>query len=284
MPTSTADPTRNSARPPRAFRRAVAGAGLPSGPASTAPVTDADLVGLPPVARRYLTSMGVVGRPRTWSLRAHFTGRFRRGPDQPWLPLDAWQYNSAIEVARLFRMRLTVARSVPMWGWDTYRGGTGRMLGKALGLVTVADGSGPEFDIGELTTWLNDAVLLAPCMLLAAPVTWEATGEDSFRVSVTDGGRTVSAEVFLDDDGRPRDVRSEDRYADLPGGPVRALWSTPVAGWTVADGRPRPTGGAAILHLPDGEFRYGELTLADLALDVPADDGRPDRPLLGLRR
>jgi hypothetical protein len=160
-----------------------------------------------------------------------------------------------------------------MWGWDTYRGGTGRMLGKALGLVTVANGSGPEFDLGELTTWLDDAVLLAPGMLLSAAVTWEATGDDSFRVSVTDGGRTVRAEVFLDDGGRPRDFRSEDRYADLPGGPVRALWSTPVQGWTVVDGRPRITGGAAVWHLPDGQFRYGELRLLDLALDVPPNAG-----------
>jgi hypothetical protein len=269
---STTTPVRTTTRPPRAFTRRLAAAGLPGAPPSMDPVTDDDLAALPPVVARYLRAMGVVGRPPAWSLRAHWVGRFRLGPDKPWMPCDAWQYNSAVEVARLFRMRLMVGRVLPMWGWDTYRGGTGRMLGKALGLVPVADGSGPEFDIGELTTWLNDAVLLAPGMLLTDRVRWEATGEDSFRVSVTDSGRTVSAEVFLDDDSRPRDFRSEDRYADLPGGPVRALWSTPMEGWTVVDGRPLPTRGAAVWHLPDGEFRYGELTLTDLALDVPPAD------------
>ncbi|MGY1638929.1 DUF6544 family protein [Geodermatophilus sp. SYSU D00742] len=261
--------TATAVRPPWAFLRGVAGAGLPGGSATADQVTEADLVALPPVVARYLRAMGVVGRPRGWSLRAHFTGRFRRGPDQPWLPLDAWQYNSGVEVTRLFRMRLLVARVVPMWGWDTYRAGVGRMLGRALGLVTVADGSGPEFDVGELTTWLNDAVLLAPGMLLHPRTAWEAAGDDGFRVSVTDAGRTVSAEVFLDEAGRPRDFRSEDRWADLPGGPVRAPWSTPVAGWTVVDGRPRMTGGAAVWHLPGGEYRYAEMTLRSLDLDVP---------------
>ncbi|MGY1704837.1 DUF6544 family protein [Geodermatophilus sp. SYSU D00697] len=269
MSTTTAERPGTGARPPRAFLRGVAAAGLPDRSASTNPVSHADLAALPPVAARYLQAMGVVGRPRTWSLRAHFTGRFRRGPDQPWLPLDAWQYNSALEVARLFRMRLTVARVLPMWGWDTYRGGTGRMLGKALGLVTVADGSGPEFDVSELTTWLNDAVLLAPGMLLHPRTSWDAVAEDGFRVSVTDAGHTVSAEVLVDDRGRPRDFRTTDRWADLPGGPVRAPWTTPVAGWDVVDGRPHPTGGAAVWHLPDGEFRYGEMTLRGLDLDVP---------------
>ena len=53
------------------------------------------------------------------------------------------------------------------------------MPGKALGLglVTVADGAGPEFDIGELSTWLDDAVLLTPGMLLHPRTTREAAGE-----------------------------------------------------------------------------------------------------------
>ncbi len=269
MSTCTPERASNGARPPRGFLRTVAAAGLPPAAASTAPVTEADLAGLPRSAGRYLRAMGVLGRPRTWSLQARFRGRFRLGPDRPWMPMTAWQYNSAVEVARLFRMRLMVAGVVPMWGWDTYRGGTGRMRGKVLNLVTVADGSGPEFDAGELVTWLDDAVLLAPSMLLHPRTTWDDGGADSFRVSVTDAGRTVTADVFLDDEARPRDVRTEDRWADLPGGLVRAPWTTPVQAWTVVGGLPRMTGGAAVWHLPDGDFRYGELTLTDLALDVP---------------
>jgi len=269
MSTNLSDRAAAGARPPRAFARAVVAAGLPEEPAISAPVTEDDLTGLPASAQRYLRAMGVVGRPRTWSLRAHFVGRFRRGPGQRWMPMDAWQYNSAIEIARLFRMRVIVGRVIPMWGWDTYRAGRGRMLGKALGLVTVADGSGPEFDTSELVTWLNDAVLLAPAMLLRRGVGWSGDSDASFEVSVTDAGRTVRAVVLLDDDGRPRDFRTDDRFADLPGGLVQATWSTPVEGWAVHDGRPRPVRAAAVWHLPDQEYRYGELALADLSLDVP---------------
>jgi hypothetical protein len=160
MTTSRSDRMAVGARPPRAFARRVAAAGLPPTPGDPSLVTEDDLAGLPPAAVRYLRAMGVVGRPRTWSLRAHLVGRFRRAPDQPWMPMDAWQYNSAAEVARLFRMRLMFAGVVPMWGWDTYRAGRGRVHGKLLNLLTVADGSGPEFDTSELVTWLNDAVLM----------------------------------------------------------------------------------------------------------------------------
>ncbi|MGY1792396.1 DUF6544 family protein [Geodermatophilus sp. SYSU D00525] len=268
MGTSTSDRPRTTARPPSAFTRRVAAAGLRAGPVDPAPVTQDDLAGLPSAAVRYLEAMGVLGRPRPRSLRAHFTGRFRLRPGGSWMPADSWQVNTAAEVARLYRMRLLVGGVVPMWGWDTYRAGHGRMLGKALGLVTVADGSGPAFDAGELVTWLNDAVLLAPAMLLHPRTGWEDRGEDRFVVSVTDAGRTVSAVVALDGSGRPLDFRTEDRWADLPGGPVRTPWTTPVTGWTVRGGRPTPTAVSAVWHRPEGDHRYGEMALADLDLDL----------------
>ena len=63
---------------------------------------------------------------------------------------------------------------LPMVGIDSYRDGRGRMLGKLLDTVLVADGQGEPFNVGELTTWLNDAVLMAPST---------DTGPDLFRVS-----------------------------------------------------------------------------------------------------
>ena len=89
------------------------------------------------------------------------------------------------------------------------------------------------------------------------------------------GGPVASAaggpgQVLLEGDGRPRDFRTEDPWADLPGGLVRATWSMPVQRWTTAvDGRVRLASGAAEWLLPDGRFRYAEMSLADLALDVP---------------
>ena len=47
------------------------------------------------------------------------------------------------------------------------------------------------------------------------------------------------------------------------------LTSTPSDGWTLIGGRPRLTAGAAVWQLPDGEFRYGEMTIRAFDLDVP---------------
>ena len=77
--------------------------------------------------------------------------------------------------------------------------GHGRMLGKLLDRVTVADGKGDEFDVGELTTYLNDAILMAPSMLFGPVTSWNAVDDGSFDVSLSDGGHTVSGRVLVDE-------------------------------------------------------------------------------------
>lgn len=255
----------------RRLRRAVGAAGLPAGPGDPTPVTDDDLAPLPEPARRWMRAGGVVGRPRTWSFRVQFRGEFRLRPDKPWMPCEAWQYTCAIEPARIYAMRIDMNPVLPVFGTDTYLRGRGRMLGKALGLITVADGAGPEFDIGELSTYLNDAVMLAPSTLLVPAVTWAAVDDRSFDVTIHDAGLTSTARVWLDADDRVVDFRTDDRYADLPGGVVRAPWSTPQAPWTDAAGRTFADAGRAVWHLDEGEYEYarGVFVRHTLVPDIP---------------
>ena len=98
------------------------------------------------------------------------------------MPCEAWQYNCNQPITRLFHMRIDFLHVVPMVGRDSYVAGHGAMRGKVLGLVTVADGSGPEFDLGELVTYLNDALVLAPSMLLEDTTVWTAVDDDSFDI------------------------------------------------------------------------------------------------------
>jgi hypothetical protein len=128
-------------------------------------VTAAEIAGLPPVVRRYLHAMGVLDRPRLV-----VPGALRRAfPAEGAGFLDARRdlaVQHAVEVARFFHMRIDFAGVVPMVGRDIYLRGKGMMHGKLLGVVTVARSEGSETDLSELVTFLNDAVLLAPSMLL----------------------------------------------------------------------------------------------------------------------
>jgi hypothetical protein len=265
----------------------VGALGLPAGPAEVEPVTEAQLDALPEAAQRYLRFMGVVGSPPDWSFLLHVTGKFRLRPGLPWMKCEAWQYNSSLSVARLFHMRIDAAKVLPMTGRDAYAGGRGRMLGKLAGLVTVADAAGPETDVSELVTYLNDAAFFAPSMLLAPAVSWAPVDDRSFEVTLEDGGHRVTARVFLDERGAPVNFTTEDRWCDLPGGPVRMRWCTPVSGWTEVNGRWQGTRGSAIWHTPDGPFCYAvfrfppgavRYNVLPAALSVLEPPDVPDQP------
>lgn len=257
-------------RYPRAFVRRVASA-LPTTPPG-ATVTEADLERLPAAAVRYLRFMNVVGRARGRSLLAAAHGRFRMRPGGRWMACRAWQLNTAVPVRRLFHTHLRLAPGIAMTGWDVYADGCGQMRGTLFGAVPMVSGTGPHYAASELVTWLNDAVLLAPSMLVDPAVQLrEDEDDDWFRAEVTDGGRTVAARVLVDERGAPRDFLTDDRYADLPGGPVRARWHTPVGGWEAVDGRALPVGAKAVWELTGGPFTY-----AELEFDEARHDGRID--------
>ena len=245
------------------------------------PVSDAELALLPPAARALMDFYGVrAGQPKHSSFRVGWRGRFRMAPTLAWMPIEAIQYDTVVPVARFFHMRARIKGVFPVLARDTYVEGRGNMLGKVVDLVTIVDGSGPAFDQGELATWLNDCVLLAPSMLLGANIRWSHVDARSFDVSVTDGRNTVSGRVFVDHRGAPTNFETSDRFLTDPDDPKRGLvrcrWTTPIESWQQIDGQTYPARGRATWHLPNGEFTYAAFDLIPRTL---AFDVSPLRPI-----
>ncbi len=244
------------------FLREIAKTRLAVDPGPAAPVTPADLEPLPEPARRYLRFMGAVGRPRDWSFRIGFDGFFRLRPHQRFSACEAWSYANRLSLARFFRIRMRLGRIVPMTGRDSYVDGQGRMLIRLADLLTVENGTGAAYDSSELVSYLNDAVLIAPSMLLVPDVAWTAVDGRSFGVAITDHGCTIGGRVMVDERGAPIEFTTTDRYYTDPDDPAkvqRTRWTTPVEGWEVIDGRAIFRRAEARWHLPQGLFTYADL-------------------------
>jgi hypothetical protein len=250
----------------------VTTAGLPGAPEVVPRIDDTVLSRLPEPARRMLVFAG--GTAPVWSLRARWSGRFRLSPDQTWLDCEAWHYDLRAPVTRIFHMRLRMAGVLPVLVRDNYVGGNGRTLARALDAFSVADDTGEETAIGQLVTYLNDAVLLAPSLLLVPEVSFAPIDEDAFAVTLFDRGRSVNARVDVDHMGRVTRFSTTDRFVRDPARPermVRCLWSTPIHGWQYVEGRMLPTQADAIWHLPAGDFCYANFSLspADFRVNLP---------------
>ncbi len=244
-----------------AFRGELRLASLPIEIGHQEPIDEQAIASLPEPVRRYLRFMGVVGRPRDWSMRARFKAHFRRAPGE-WVTCEALQYDSRLKLSRIFYMQLALKNVLPVTVRDTYLDGRGRMRAKAFDLIKVVDGEGPELDVGELVTYLNDAILMAPSLLLGPEASWKAVDAQSFDVTLTDGPHRVTARVWLDERGAPRDFSTTDRFFDQPDGKrVRTEWRTPVSGWQLVDGRSLPTRAEAVWQLPTGPFSYADFSV-----------------------
>lgn len=261
------------------FLREAEALNLPAGPRSVVrpAVTESDLSALPAPAQQFMRFMRVVGRPRDWSFCARWDGRFRTSPKQTWMPCEAWQYDTSLGIARVFHMRLRMGGVLPTYVRDIYAHHGGHMVGKVFDTFSIVDDACEKVTVGELVTYLNDALMFAPSMLLDEHTSWQAVDSRTFDVALIDRLTTVMGRVTVDDDGALVDFSTHDRFGRDPAKPhdglVRTRWSTPVTGWSLVGDRMRPLDGRAIWHFPSSDFCYADFDTASMEIVMNVGPG-----------
>ena len=159
--------------------------------------------------------------------------------------------------------RMQMFPGVAIVGRDRYANGEGSIEMRVLGVIPVANASGPQLDQGALLRYLNE-IMWFPAAALAPSITWAAAGPDAATATIDDGGMTAAATFFFDEQGRPVDMRAE-RF-DMGSGAVQE-WSTPLCAWGELGGVRVPTEGSAVWQYPDGDFAYIDLRVTGIEYD-----------------
>jgi hypothetical protein len=235
---------------------------------STRIVTEADLVALPELVRRYVRLTKAVGQPVVHHFKATWRGRIRSTSDDPWMEFTAEQYNFPGEPARFFLMRARKG-GLPVDVYHSFRKQSATMRVRLLSLIPLVDASGPEPDRAELVTLLNDMCLLAPSSLVNDAIGWESIDDRSVRAHYTIGANTISAVLIFNEGGELVNFFSDDRLAASPDGRefTRQRWSTPVRDYRNFGPLRVCARGEGRWHSPEGEFVYIELELLDLQIN-----------------
>ena len=144
---------------------------------------------------------------------------------------------------------------------DMYAEGRGRMLVKVASLWPVADASGEQTDQAAMMRYLSEMIWF-PAAFLADNIAFEAVDNSSARVTLTDRGRTATATLVFDEQGRLTDFAAKRYRAADASDPE--TWSTPVTGYGEFEGLRLPTRGKAIYKLPGGDLEYIDVTITDL--------------------
>ena len=225
-------------------------------------VAQDQLEGLPPPVRRYLRYTGVVGTPWIHDAVLTQTGRFRQGPNRAWMPMTAEQIYTTGPPSFVWDARFKVAGLPLLRARDEYRSGHGHMRGKLAGLFTIFDVRGEKLDQGAMLRYLSEMIWF-PTAFLGDNVTWQARDEHSAEVTLEDGGRSVSACMTIDPEGRPVELTAM-RYREVDGDFSLDPWSTPITGYGVRSGLNLPTRASAVWKLPSGDLPYIDLEIGEV--------------------
>lgn len=226
-------------------------------------VTEADLTALPEPVRRWLRWAQVVGKPIPATVRLSQEGQFRLGPERGWLLFTAEEVFTTDPPGFLWWTRMQMFPGVAIVGRDRYVHGAGSIEMRLLGVVPVANASGPHLNQGALLRYLNETMWIPAAVLLPA-ITWEAAGPDAATATITHGGIKAAATFHFDAEGRPVDMRAE-RF-DMGTGTIQS-WSTPLRAWGEFAGVRMPTEGSGVWRYPGGDFAYIDMRITGISYD-----------------
>lgn len=234
---------------------------------NTRVVTADMLQHLPEPAQRYLNYTGVVGQPWIETVRITYVGVFRLGADKPWMPIKAEQVYTTNPPAFRWKARFKMFGLWIVTGDDTYRNGHGHMFGKIAGLFNVFDARGPEIDQGTMLRYLNEMTWF-PIALLNDYIAWQAVDDQSFDVTFTDCGRSVTARFIVDEQGRLTNFVTQ-RYRENTGSYTFDTWTTPMTEWGCLAGLNLPVRGQAVWKLATGDLPYADLKITSIEYNQP---------------
>ena len=235
-------------------------------------ITEAQLAGLPEPVRRYLHYAQVIGKEPIRSVRLRQRGTMLREEGATWLPLVAEQYFTTNPPAFLWYGTLHPFPGIPVSATDTYAGGHGTMVIKALSIIPVGESHGPEMDQGELLRYLGEMAWF-PTALLSECIRWEAIDAARAKATISVPGVTASGIFHVDELGRYTHFTAE-RYREEHKRPVLRPWTGRWDDYREIDGFRIPMKAEAAYTLDSGQFSYfrGEVTQIEYNLPLPYGD------------
>jgi hypothetical protein len=214
---------------------------------------------LPGPVQRYMMYTGVVGKPWIDTVHLKQVGRFRQGPDRPWMPMLAEEFYTTDPPTLIWNARFKIAGLPLLRAKDKYESGQGHMFGKLAGLFTIFDVRGEKLDQATMVRYLNE-IMWFPTAFLGGNITWHDVDDHSAQVTFNDCGKSVSGRMIFDDVGRLTNFTTM-RYREIGGEFSLDPWSTPITGYGVRAGLNLPVRGQAVWNLPSGDLSYADLEI-----------------------
>jgi hypothetical protein len=163
---------------------------------------------LPPPVQRYFKLVLKDGSPYVRTARVAHRGTFRGSRTMKWAHIKGVEYFTTAPPGFLWRGKTAFFTAV-----DIFIKGKGRLVVTILSLVRIVDGTGWQYDQGELLRWLGESVWFPTNFLPSEKLRWEAVDELTARLVFTNLGLEIRYLVTFDSVGHLTQLECK-RYMD----------------------------------------------------------------------
>lgn len=234
---------------------------------SVAMVSDAAVSALPVPVQKWLDRTGITGKEKARNVHLQQVGKMRTAADGKWMQFKAEQWFRVDEPAFLWYANVGAGSPVRLNGRDQLIGGRGHMLIKLFGLIPIVDANGPTIDQGSLLRYLAE-IIWFPSAALEPYISWEPIDELHARAILRQGDQSVHGVFSFNAAG---DITGFEalRYYDRGGSSTLEVWHIDVDtdSYRQFQGIRIPAKSAVSWKLKDGEFRWLELEITELAIN-----------------
>jgi hypothetical protein len=130
----------------------------------------------------------------------------RLKPEQRWMPMKARQI---IAPPKGFVWRAEVGDGLMRFsGGDHYANGSGRVRFWLCGVIPLVQQEGPDVSRAAIGRLACETIWMPSSLLPQRGVKWEALDDESARAMMKIGEETISLTLFVEPDGRLREIRT----------------------------------------------------------------------------
>ena len=201
----------------RNFLKSAARYKAAAGVHDDAAVTEEDLRELPEPMARYMRYSGAVGRKRISAVHLLHSGRFKPGPNRPWMQTRGEYFITTKKPSFIWYGKVNLVPGISLVALDSYAEGKGRMLVKLMSIFPVVDDASPQVSASAFGRAVAELTIAPTFFLDRTHVRGTQTGNDQVRCTVTDGDFSTEAEFHVNSDGSLDRVVVA-RYFDRGGG------------------------------------------------------------------
>ena len=217
-----------------------------------------ELEGLPAPVQRYFRAALTDGQRMIAAVSMQHAGTFNMSETgEDWKPFTSNQRVITRRPGFDWEARIAMAPGLDALVHDSYIGGEGILHASLFGLFSIVNMRGtPEVAQGELMRFLAESAWYPTALLPDQGARWEAVDDSSARVTIEDGGLSLTMLFRFGTDGLITSALAEDRMRTVGTSAVPTEWEGRWSSYERRDGMMVPIVGEVAWILPEGRKPY----------------------------